>query len=131
MLKDIELIIKYNNYNIIITPNKVILSLSICNSSRQILLSINKRNSIKVKISGGDSNLGGDIFEYELQKDIIEAYKSEGGTLPQEQDPKSAVKLFLIEQIAEKIKKELTFKLESEIQIKKFDGNIDLNYTLV
>ena len=94
------------------------------------LLSINKRNSIKVKISGGDSNLGGDIFDYELQKDIIESYKSEGGTLPQEQDPKSAVKLFLIEQFAEKIKKELTFKLESEIKIKKFDGNTDLSYSI-
>ena len=94
------------------------------------LLSINKRNSIKVKISGGDSNLGGDIFDYELQKDIIETYKSEGGTLPQEQDPKSAVKLFLIERAAEKIKKELTFKLESEIKIKKFDGNTDLSYSI-
>ena len=94
------------------------------------LLSINKRNSIKVKISGGDSNLGGDIFEYELQKDIIENYKSEGGTLPQDQDSQKLIKIFLIEQAAEKIKKELTFKLESQIKLKKFDGNTDLNYSI-
>ena len=39
------------------------------------LLTINKRNSIKVKITGGDENLGGYIFNDELQKEIKEVYK--------------------------------------------------------
>ena len=94
------------------------------------LLTINKRNSIKVKIAGGDANLGGDIFNYELLKDIIESYKSEGGILPDEQDPTKLTKLFLIEQEVEKIKKQLTFKLETNINISKFDGKTDLKYSL-
>ena len=91
------------------------------------LLTINKRNSIKVKITGGDANLGGDIFNYELQKDILDTYKSEGGNFSDEQDP---IKLFLIEQEVEKIKKQLTFKLETNIKISKFDGKTDLNYSI-
>ena len=93
------------------------------------LLTINKKNSIKVKITGGDANLGGNIFENEIQKDIIDAYKSEGGTFPEDQEELKS-KLFLIEQEAEKIKKQLTFKLEAKIHIKKFDGKTDLNYSI-
>ena len=37
------------------------------------------KNSIKVKTVGGDGVLGGDIFDTELFKEILEAYKTEGG----------------------------------------------------
>ena len=94
------------------------------------ILTINKRNSIKVKLTGGDANLGGDIFNYELLKDIIETYKSEGGILSDEQDSSKLTQLFLIEQEVEKIKKQLTFKLETNINISKFDGKTDLKYSL-
>ncbi len=93
------------------------------------LLTINKKNSIKVQLTGGDSNLGGNIFNYEIEKDIIETYKSEGGTFPEDQNEQK-IKLFLIEQEAEKIKKQLTFKLDTDINIKKFDGKTDLIYSL-
>ena len=93
------------------------------------LLAINKRNSIKVKITGGDANLGGNIFDHEIKKDIIDTYKSEGGTFPENQEEQKT-KLFLIEQEAEKIKKQLTFKLDTEIKIKKFDGKTDLIYCI-
>jgi molecular chaperone DnaK (HSP70) len=91
------------------------------------LLTVNKRNSIKVKISGGNANLGGDIFNYDLQNDIEETYKSGGGNLPNEKDLK---KLILIEQAAETVKKDLTFKLETSISIPKLDGKNDLIYSL-
>ena len=93
------------------------------------LLTINKKNSIKVQLTGGDSNLGGNIFNYEIEKDIIETYKSEGGTFPEEENEQK-IKLLLIEQEAEKIKKQLTFKLDTDINIKKFDGKTDLIYSL-
>ena len=93
------------------------------------LLTINKKNSIKVQLTGGDSNLGGNIFDYEIEKDIIETYKSEGGTFPEEENEQK-IKLLLIEQEAEKIKKQLTFKLDTDINIKKFDGKTDLIYSL-
>ena len=91
------------------------------------LLTINKRNSIKVKISGGDANLGGDIFNFDLENDIFEAYKTAAGNLPNEKDSK---KLSLIEQAAEKVKKDLTFKLESNINIPKVDGKNDLTFSI-
>jgi molecular chaperone DnaK (HSP70) len=91
------------------------------------LLTVNKRNSIKVKISGGNANLGGDIFNYDLQNDIEETYKSGGGNLLNEKDLK---KLILIEQAAETVKKDLTFKLETSISIPKLDGKNDLIYSL-
>jgi len=94
------------------------------------ILTINKRNSIKIKITGGDSYLGGDIFNNELIKDVLEAYKSEGGNIPEEQDPKRLIKLTLIEQEVEKVKEELTFKQEANITLEKFDGNQDLTYSL-
>ena len=90
------------------------------------LLTINKRNSIKVKMSGGDESLGGNLFTSELQKDILESYKSQGGNIS-DLDIK---KFTLIEQEAEKVKKDLTFKLETSIQKQKFDGKIDLTYSL-
>ena len=90
------------------------------------LLTINKKNSIKVKISGGDESFGGDAFTSELQKDILEAYKSEGGNIS-DLDIK---KFTLIEKEAEKVKKDLTFTLETNIKKPKFDGKIDLIYSL-
>ena len=89
------------------------------------LLTINKKNSIKVKVTGGDPNLGGDIFNNELIREILETYKSEGGNSDFDQN-----KMNLIEQLAENIKKELTFKLDANINLKKFDGKTDLVYTL-
>ena len=91
------------------------------------LLTVNKRNSIKVKISGGNANLGGDIFNSDILNDIEDTYKSGGGNLPNEKDLK---KLILIEQAAEKVKKDLTFKLEASISIPKLDGKTDLTYSL-
>ena len=93
-------------------------------------LTINKKNSIKVRYSSGDANLGGEIFNYELQKDILDNYKTEGGSLPDEQDPDKLKKYFLIEKASETIKKELTFKLESSVTIPKFDGKVDLVYSI-
>ena len=93
------------------------------------LLTINKRNSIKVRICGGNPNLGGYIFDNEVLKDIIDTYKLEGGTFPENESQK-LVKLFLIEQAAEQIKKQLTFKLEAEINLSKFDGKTDLIYSI-
>ena len=90
------------------------------------LLTINKKNSIKVKISGGDESFGGDAFTSELQKDILEAYKSEGGNIS-DLDIK---KFTLIEKEAEKVKKDLTFTLEANIKKPKLDGKIDLIYSL-
>jgi molecular chaperone DnaK (HSP70) len=90
------------------------------------LLTINKKNSIKVKISGGDENLGGSSFTSELQKDILESYKTQGGNISDLDIKKFA----LIEQEAEKVKKDLTFKLETSIKKQKFDGKIDLVYSL-
>ena len=93
------------------------------------LLTINKKNSIKVRICGGDANLGGYIFDNEVIKDIIDTYKGEGGTFPENESQK-LIKLFLIEQAAEQIKKQLTFKLETEINLSKFDGKTDLIYSI-
>ena len=90
------------------------------------LLTINKRNSIKVKMSGGDESFGGNIFTSELQKDILESFKTQGGNIS-DLDTK---KFTSIEQEAEKVKKDLTFKLETSIKKQKFDGKIDLIYSL-
>ncbi len=94
------------------------------------LLEINQRNAIKIKKTGGDANLGGNIFNNELVKDVLTFYGSEGGKLPEEQDPDKFVKYAKIEQAVEEIKEELTFKQESNITIEKFDGIKDLNYQL-
>ena len=94
------------------------------------LLEINQRNAIKIKKTGGDANLGGNIFNNELVKDVLTFYASEEGKLPDDQDPDKLVKYAKIEQAVEEIKEELTFKQESNIIIEKFDGNKDLNYQL-
>ena len=62
-----------------------------------------------------------------MLNDIEETYKSGGGNLPNEKDLK---KLILIEQAAETVKKDLTFKLETSISIPKLDGKNDLIYSL-
>ena len=46
------------------------------------LLSISKHNSIRVKLSGGNGELGGDIFDAELFKEVLDTYKNEGGSIP-------------------------------------------------
>ena len=89
------------------------------------LLSISNKNSIKIKTSGGDSSLGGDIFNKDLFNDILNSFKYEGGN--EVNDPK---KLLLLENLVEKAKKDLTFKKETEIEISQFDGEKDLKYTL-
>ena len=89
------------------------------------LLSINNKNSIKLKTSGGDASLGGDIFNRDLINDILNYYKYEGGG--EINDPK---KMILLENLVEKAKKEITFKEETEININKLDDNKDLKYIL-
>ena len=89
------------------------------------ILTISKKNSIQIKFSGGDEYLGGNIYNKELINDIIETYRSDGGTMPENE-----AKRIELEQVAEKIKRELTFKLESSIIIEKFDGNKDLVYSI-
>ena len=95
------------------------------------LLEINAKNAIKIKKTGGDANLGGVIFNNELITDALDSYKrEEDGIIPDEQDPDRLIKLMKIEQAIEKLKKELTFKQESNINIEKFDGQKDLVYSL-
>ena len=94
------------------------------------LLEINQKNAIKIKKTGGDSYLGGIIFNNELVNDVLEFYRGEGGNIPQEQDQDYLTKMIKIEQEVEKLKKQLTFKQESNIHIEAFDGKKDLNYSL-
>ena len=89
------------------------------------LLSISNKNAIKVKTSGGDSSLGGDIFNKDLFNDILNSFKYDGGKEVNDQK-----KLLLLENLVENAKKNLTFKQESEIEISQFDGEKDLKYTL-
>ena len=89
------------------------------------LLSINNKNYIKLRTSGGDASLGGDLFNKDLINDILNNYKYEGGG--DINDPK---KMILLENLVEKAKKELTFKEEAEININQFDDNKDLKYIL-
>ena len=89
------------------------------------LLSINNKNSIKVRFSMGDSSLGGDIFNTDIINDVLNAYKYEGGK--EINDPQ---KLLILEDLVEKAKKELTFKKEESIKISEFDGEKDLDYIL-
>ena len=89
------------------------------------ILTISKKNSIQIKFSGGDEYLGGYIYNKELINDIIETYKGEGGTMPDNE-----AKRIELEQEVEKIKKELTFKLEANIILEKFDDKTDLVYSI-
>ena len=89
------------------------------------LLSINDKNSIKIKNVGGDSTIGGDIFNKDIVNDILNNFKYDGGK--NVNDPQ---KLFLLENLVEKAKKELTFKQTAEIKISQFDGEKDLQYIL-
>jgi molecular chaperone DnaK (HSP70) len=93
-------------------------------------LEINPKNAIKIKKTGGDSYLGGIIFNNELVNDVLEFYRGEGGNKPQEQDQDYLAKMIKIEQEVKKLKEELTFKQESNIHIEAFDGQKDLNYSL-
>ena len=90
------------------------------------LLTISKKNSIKVRTVGGDGILGGDIFDTELFKEILEAYKAEGGNVPNDEQKK----LFMIRKKAEKAKIKLTFENEANIKEKKLDGKIDLQHKI-
>ena len=90
------------------------------------LLTISKKNSIKVRAVGGDGILGGDIFDTELFKEILEAYKAEGGNVPNDEQKK----LFMIRKKAEKAKIKLTFENEANIKEKKLDGKIDLQHKI-
>ena len=109
-----------------IQKNEKILIIDFGSSKLDVtLLTINPKNSIKVKTSGGDNYLGGDIFNKDLINEIKNSYKYEGGGQINEPE-----KLLLLEILVEKAKKELTFREESEIKIEKFDGEKDLKYLL-
>ena len=88
------------------------------------LLSISKHNSIRVKISGGDSDYGGNIFDSELFKEIKETYKNEGGTISSEEK-----KMLLMNKV-EEAKIKLTFENEALIEEKKFDTKKDLQFSI-
>ena len=85
------------------------------------LLTISKHNSIRVKISGGEEGLGGEVFDLELCKEMKESYKNEGDNNLTEQQKLNLKKL------AEKAKIKLTFENEAVIDEKKFDGKKDLH----
>ena len=87
------------------------------------IISINSKNAIKIKAFGGDSTLGGDAFNFELQNEILNTYKFDGGTIVNDSQ-----KFVLLDNLIEKAKKDLTFQEEAEIKISKFDGKTDLNY---
>ena len=89
------------------------------------LLTISKHNSIRVKFAGGNSELGGDIFEPEIFKDVLDAYKNEGGNVSFSDD-----KMLLLHKEVEKAIIKLTFVNEATIEKKKFDGKKDLQYTI-
>ena len=91
------------------------------------LLTINNKNSIKIKAVGGDAHLGGDIFNRQLINEILNYFKYDEGEKGEINDPK---KIILLENLVEKAKKEITFKEEAEININQLDGKRDLKYTL-
>jgi molecular chaperone DnaK (HSP70) len=65
------------------------------------LLSVTNKNSIKVRETGGDATLGGDIFNSEMKNDILRSFKIEGGS-----DINEPEKLLQLENLIEKAKKE-------------------------
>ena len=89
------------------------------------LLNISKHNSIRVKLSGGSSECGGNIFDCELLKEVKETYKSEGGQIPN--DP---IKMQLLNKKVEEAKIKLTFQNEAIIEEKKLDNKKELKYTI-
>jgi molecular chaperone DnaK (HSP70) len=89
------------------------------------LLNISKHNSIRVKLSGGASEYGGDIFDLELLKEVKDTYKNEGGTIPI--DP---MKMRLLMKKVEEAKIKLTFQNEALIEEKKLDNKKELKYTI-
>jgi molecular chaperone DnaK (HSP70) len=89
------------------------------------LVSINNKNSIKVKMAGGDSTLGGDIFNKDLFHDVMNSFKYEEG-----KEVTDIQKLLLLDNTIEKAKKILTFQQETDIKIEKLDGEKNLNYKL-
>ena len=89
------------------------------------LVSINNKNSIKVKMAGGDSTLGGDIFNKDLFNDVMNSFKYEEG-----KEVTDIQKLLLLDNNIEKAKKILTFQQETDIKIEKLDGEKNLNYKL-
>ena len=89
------------------------------------LVSINNKNSIKVKMAGGDSTLGGDIFNKDLFNDVMNSFKYVEG-----KEVTDLQKLLLLDNTIEKAKKILTFQQETDIKIEKLDGEKNLNYKL-
>ena len=89
------------------------------------LLSISKNNSIRVKITGGEEELGGGNFDHEILKEVKDNYKNEGGNIIN--DPKKMMGLM---KLVEKAKIKLTFENEATIEEKKFDSKKDLQFTL-
>jgi molecular chaperone DnaK (HSP70) len=89
------------------------------------LLSISKHNSIRVKLAGGNGELGGDIFDAELFKDVLDTYKNEGGSIPNDN-----AKIFSLQKEVEKAKIKLTFENEAAFEKRKLDGKKELIYAI-
>ena len=89
------------------------------------LLNISKHNSIRVKLSGGSGECGGNIFDCELLKEVKETYKNEGGQIPN--DP---MKMQILNKKVEEAKIKLTFQNEAIIEEKKLDNKKELKYTI-
>lgn len=90
------------------------------------VLSISKKNVINVITSGGNSNYGGEQFNKILEKEYKEEYFSKGGN----DFTKNANKLMEFKNSIEKAKVNLSFKKDSEIQVKKLDDKNDFNEKL-
>jgi molecular chaperone DnaK (HSP70) len=76
-------------------------------------------------MAGGDSTLGGDIFNKDLFNDVMNSFKYEEG-----KEVTDIQKLLLLDNTIEKAKKILTFQQETDIKIEKLDGEKNLNYKL-
>ena len=87
------------------------------------MLNISRHNSIRIKAAGGNDEFGGNIFDYEIFKEIRDNYKNEGGSIPEEMG-------MYIMQKAEKAKIKLTFENEAKIEEKKLDNKKDLQFTI-